>query len=577
MVKLSITASFAVVYFAAQILECNAGSWWDSMWGGGKGKGKGGGKSGEGRYRPFIVTAPPIYTPHMKPPMPYHQHHYSPRPHVFHTPSFGGHQMGGQIGGQIGGHFGGISHAASYDSNVIHGGFQSNLKQHHFPTTNYASFGQEIVTEVVQQTPRKVPSSYGSHKVPKITTGFGPIKQDDLITVETETVEEQGYSVPEVTVEETISNNDISFVQEGDDSNEVVIETVGDVHESVVGGTVDVPPPVYVPNAIPESFARSNPSQEILQNEIPAPLPMAEHGTSSTTYLDETPSAQVDVSAGEVVQTNFAPSEQIPFHGKSLDNTGSTIIIESSSTPVQQNFNQVSTSDSVFSGTSQAHVSYDTPSTGQEPIIEIVFQEEESNTYQQPQLNIDPSIFRNQDSDDVEVYFIEVSDDQDYKSIDDLDLSGALAGVKKEFPNGIPTELSETLLRSGMLGDAQIEVMDLSEALSDNTIDDSIKSTLSDTFGTASSNRPVYVRPPSKSLQRKARSKRLAPLPDSRASKSPIKDDTEGLLLPAWMLGIGKRSENAVVVDDDSVSRLKVPKTPVSHTWVRNTWKPVRD
>jgi len=283
------------------------------------------------------------------------------------------------------------------------------------------------------------------------------------------------------------------------------ITTTSEVHAAPVVPSLPVVPVVPAAPVVPvvpaaplvQATATSFTSSS---DEISAPLPMAPHGTSSESYFAEGP-----------VGRSFAPSEQIPFPGNQIVPVPS--IVTSSDTVTSYSAPQASITSRKDSGfLEEAVVSYDRPLGYSDPVIEIVFQEAKP-TSQQP--TIDPSIYQQAPaSDDVEVYFIEVSDDGSYDSVDDLDLDKALAGVKEEFPNGLPSELSRTLVNSGYLDNAQIEVLDLDEALKDSNV----RSALEGQYGSGSQNSVTVVKvekPVSESVEKPVsnteRRKRLAP------------------------------------------------------------------
>ena len=283
-----------------------------------------------------------------------------------------------------------------------------------------------------------------------------------------------------------------------------------------------------------------------------APLPMAEHGTSSQSYLETPPAPLYSLSSDEDVHAKktFQPSKQIPFPDEGVeelviasgdvDTSYSAPAVGISSAPKIETHSVQFGSGNQHSGqlvqgrqhstqfgqggqhsvqfsqggqhsaqftqdghsvqfsqsgqAPQAVVSYDAPLDYSDPIIEIVFEDAEPG-YTAPAPAFDPSLYQPQ-SDDVEVYFIEVSDDEAYDSVDDLDLTKALQGVKEEFPEGLPSELSETLINSGYLDNAQIEVLDLETALGDNSLDHSVRSALRDAYGSESKNVHTIVEAP---------------------------------------------------------------------------------
>jgi len=198
-------------------------------------------------------------------------------------------------------------------------------------------------------------------------------------------------------------------------------------------------------------------------------------------------------SESEAKGRSFEPSKQIPFPDKESQDLD--IVADDHDT--SHSSPQVLTQRLGAESNSKAVVTYDTPLNYNDPIIEIVFQDAEPTSYQQQSFDIDPSLYQQQVTDDVEVYFIEVSDDEKLESIDDLDLSHDLAGVKQEFPEGLPSELTRKLRSSGYLNNANanIEVVDLDQALSDNTIDASLRAALQGTYGSSSNNVQIIAKP----------------------------------------------------------------------------------
>ena len=528
-------------------MQCHAGmeTWWNDMWGGGgggKGKGKQQRRRPMGQYRPIYITAPPIYSPqHHVPPPPPPPIFEKPTSYGYGISSFGGHGLGGHglhsFGG-INSGFGGGS--ISYGGSSIGGlgGFGSGSIQSFAPLKSDISTGHgsssfnslpvgHSEVSIVPQPPKvsvtqtihqshpnhhsevsSFGSSYGSSYGPsygKSTHGFGPIKDDDLIVVSgSGSHEASGGSISSAGISSLEGQNGHSVQLSGEGSIGVTNDITNDLDSSSQkeGRFIDISaPPVYHAgsNSLGDDYAghsidggiaslvqssqNSKSSEEIIA-PFSSPLPMAEHGTSSITYLEEPQAPLYSLSSGADVRS-FQPSKQIPFPGQDFDGVIAQNI-DIGSLEGQQS--------TAYSENSQAIVTYDAPLNYNDPIIEIVFEDAQPSYQGQASFEFDPALFQPQ-SDDVEVYFIEVSDDETYDSIDNLDLSQALAGVKEEFPQGLPSELSQTLLKSGYLDNAQIQVLDLDTALGDDTIDDSLRSALRDAYGSGSNNIATIIKP----------------------------------------------------------------------------------
>lgn len=525
-------------------MQCHAGmeSWWNDMWGGGGGGGNKGGRYRRrpvGHYRPIYITAPPIYS---------QSHHVSHAPQMFKKPSsfsyggasnYGGHGLNSFGGfnsgyGSIGGH---TSYGGSSSFGL--GGFGSGSIQSYQPIQSYSSGHSNVAIKSSKghsrgkQSYKSGGSSYGSSSG-KSTHGFGPIKDDDLIIVEGGSDDGADYggisiggSSAGVSFESGIGlSQEFGGVGGGSGGGLVTHHSDGNVHVSGGGNSGIVeevtnhiddgagkegrlfdlsPPPVYAAgsNALGDSYAGhtidggaaalvSHGSQ--ISDEIHAShssqLPMAEHGTSSLTYLDESPAPLYPLH-GASEGRSFQPSKQIPFPGQVYENHLSGSFDADTS---QSSHSAVSAQATAYSDNSEAVVTYDAPLNYNDPIIEIVFEDAPTSYAHGSSFELDPSLYQPQ-SDDVEVYFIEVSDDETYQSIDDLDLSQALAGIKEEFPEGLPSELSQTLINSGYLDNAQIQVLDLDTALGDASLDDSLRLALRDVYGSGSNSIATIVEP----------------------------------------------------------------------------------
>jgi len=420
--------------------------------------------------------------------------------------------IGGDIHGSIGG-----GHVLSSGSS--HGGALGSYGHADDSFLQHSAVGS--YSEVIESAPKEIQytiphanikkpshgSSYGSSYGTSYGKqhGFGPIKDDDLIVVQ-----EGKEEVVKEVIEEVVQEPVVEFVPgpreehiiEDSSEEKIVFE------EPVTQGKDDTqkPTPVYKAgsNAIGDSYAGHTLNGAVAslvqsgvepraegEHVLSAQLPMAEHGTSSSSYLDESPLPLQ--SESEAKGRSFEPSKQIPFPDK--ESQGLDIVADDHDT--SHSSPQVLTQRLGAESNSKAVVTYDTPLNYNDPIIEIVFQDAEPTSYQQQSFDIDPSLYQQQVTDDVEVYFIEVSDDEKLESIDDLDLSHALAGVKQEFPEGLPSELTRKLRSSGYLNNANanIEVVDLDQALSDNTIDASLRAALQGTYGSSSNNVQIIAKP----------------------------------------------------------------------------------
>ncbi|XP_018026110.1 uncharacterized protein LOC108681575 [Hyalella azteca] len=490
---------------------------------------------------------------------------------------------------------------------------------------------QEVFSNDIHAHAVHTTSSYGSSYGGGSHKGFGPIKDDDLITVSNDLSGTSAGGVggvhisDELSVPQGFSHQSVSVPQhdlpaeikhelpaETDDSHSV--EAVNEIDFSTAlktGRQIDHRPPVYQAgsNQLAGEFAGHPLAAKELQENLSfgsglssaiahahgsAQLPMAEHGTSSISYLEQPPaplyslnsvgssSLSAGVSSIHSGDKSFIPSKQIPFpeevthgveHPVSIDvdtsysapnaavSTGvpSSIVNAHGGIPVQTGS---------FSESSQAFVTYDSPLNYNDPIIEIVF-EDADPTHTPAPIEIDPSLYQPQ-ADDVEVYFIEVSDDKPYESIDDLDLTGALKGVREEFPNGLPSELSQTLINSGYLDNAQIEVLDLNTALGDNSLDFNVRNALREVYGSESKSLPTVVDAPKnktdedKVSKTDTRTKRLANHKQSETSKSEVIQEPRQFAAARYG-GVVKmnekesRSFSSAPTDDD---KTPIPELP---------------
>lgn len=467
------------------------------------------------------------------------------------------------------------------------------------------SHGGAHINEISHGLSYEVPPPHGglSGKVVPHKQGFGPIKEDDLIVVQGEShgaaggykdVQIHGLSAPHGAAPASYSN-DVSAIHPHGLGESAPIK--GGRHVSFD------PPPVYVPgsnsisnNVAPNfheasieakdlgalSLTTDYKTEQFVGPQSSAPLPMAEHGTSSLSYLENPPAPLYSVEGGsEGVHSigsggSFNPSKQIPFPGElSLQEHYQTSDVETShsapavgiSSAPQIEAQSSSFGRQIHHGSSQvaseAVVSFDNPLDYSDPIIEIVF-EDPPEGHIAPAPVIDPSLYQPQ-SDDVEVYFIEVSDDGTYETVDDLDLSQALAGVKEEFPEGLPSELSQTLINSGYLDNAQIEVLDLQSALGDNSLDHSVRSALREAYGSESRSVATVVEAPSDQQAVEMRLKRLVKDAETVEGDAELARELGGRFRQARYGGVvelnDKESEKYLPVEVDG-NLIPIPEHP---------------
>ncbi|XP_042224832.1 proline-rich protein 12-like [Homarus americanus] len=140
--------------------------------------------------------------------------------------------------------------------------------------------------------------------------------------------------------------------------------------------------------------------------------------------------------------------------------------------------------------TFEAELGYD------DPIIEIVFEDGDPAPPPPPPI-IDPGVFSIPEE-PVEVYFIEYSPGDNIDDIKGLNLDGAQPGILSDLPKELPADVRSQLLDSGLLDDADVQVINLEDALTQNYLDKETREALLEVYGSESRRAERKVAAPSK-------------------------------------------------------------------------------
>ncbi|XP_071528739.1 uncharacterized protein [Panulirus ornatus] len=250
------------------------------------------------------------------------------------------------------------------------------------------------------------------------------------------------------------------------------------------------------------------------------PPPMAAHGSSSSSYLDGFEPSQ-PIPVGPVVPA--APVEPTgplaplpPLYDLPLDSHSATVGSTLPPAPIQVlppgagkgdvagNKRSIDGGSAAILGghgslltaggspvvTFGAELGYD------DPIIEIVFEDGEPAPAPPPPV-IDPELFALPEE-PVEVFFVEYSPGDNLDDIGALKLDGAQPGILHDLPEELPLDVRTHLLDSGVLNDAEIQVIDLDEALASDYLDRDTRQALEAVYTSESRITQTKVESPSK-------------------------------------------------------------------------------
>ncbi|XP_045608149.2 uncharacterized protein [Procambarus clarkii] len=131
-----------------------------------------------------------------------------------------------------------------------------------------------------------------------------------------------------------------------------------------------------------------------------------------------------------------------------------------------------------------------------DPIIEIVFEDGEPAPPLPPPV-IDPEVFALPEE-PVEVYFIEYSPGDNIDDIAALNLEGAKPGILHDLPEELPIDVRSHLLDSGVLDNAEIQVINLDDALTQGYLDRDTREALEAVYASESRRDEKKVDAPSK-------------------------------------------------------------------------------
>lgn len=281
-----------------------------------------------------------------------------------------------------------------------------------------------------------------------------------------------------------------------------------------------VPHPAPAPHAEPSNSYRAPPS---------FPPPMAEHGSSSSSYLDGfQPSQPIPVapapppplydlpagSSGVGAGIGVGPGAGIGGGlgagiggglgagiggGAAFGDTHSPAPIDvlppapiAPSLPIQTPSESYESPRTIAGALDALDISsqlgYD------DPIIEIVFEDGEPAPPPPPPI-IDPELFALQEE-PVEVYFIEYSPGDNIDDIAALNLDGAQPAILHDLPEELPFDVRSQLLDSGVLDNAEIQVIDLDDALGTSFLDQNARDALAAVYGSESRLSETKVRAP---------------------------------------------------------------------------------
>ncbi|XP_045103665.1 collagen alpha-1(I) chain-like [Portunus trituberculatus] len=351
-----------------------------------------------------------------------------------------------------------------------------------------------------------------------IPHGFGPVKHTDVV------IGGDGYSAPAVPVTDYSGPppplSDIHGVLHAADHD--LYGPPKTPIETYVPPEVPVVPPQaidHVPAGPPLPIGPTVPDTSNNYRAPPSfPPPMAAHGSSSSSYLDGFEASQPIAPAGSVrplydlphdnlqivdhpVELSHppclgqscsdgevyppAPVAILPPGGGAIDFGGKKRSVEGGHA-----ISEISLIDSPQTLLYGAELGYD------DPIIEIVIEDGDPLPAPPPPV-IDPSLYE-VPNDPVEVYFIEYSPGDNLDDLDSLDLGGAQSGVLHDLPQELPLGVRNHLLDSGVLGNAEIEVLNLEDALGADYLDGNVREALESVYGSESRQSITKVDPSDK-------------------------------------------------------------------------------
>ena len=399
----------------------------------------------KGRRRPMQYHPPPS----MYPPASYHppaSNYGTPPmqqygvPFEPHVPSYLHVSQSNYGGEQTGGYGGG--HSSGYDSG------------HNIPSSGYITVNEESHGH-----------SGGYEEDNKITSvsdeGFGPIKSSDVIDITSGSYQPSPHSgIPPVGAQES------NYQDSGGDSGygkEISLQA-GPVITNFVS-----PPQNAYSNPAPPSVASNS--------YLPPPIPIG------PSYLP--PSNEISISNTQYQPPIIPQQPQVikaPLSSVSTssENYGPPITLSQPTGLFDIFSGRQPGKNLILNGNTGAEISSPSELGPDDPIIEIVFQDGPPAPAPPPPI-IDPSLYEPV-KDDVEVYFIEYSPEDELNDFKNLDLSGAEPAILQNLPNELPTELRNHLLQSGVLENAEIEIVDLEQAIHDPTIDFQTRQALQATY-----------------------------------------------------------------------------------------------
>ncbi|KAL7647026.1 UNVERIFIED_CONTAM: hypothetical protein RMT77_002283 [Armadillidium vulgare] len=368
-------------------------------------------------------------------------------PSYFQTQTTYGHEGGG-------GNFYEEFQTPYHHQNSIGGGIESGFGGHNnLVKSRESEFHNHAPNHVTTNIDVKHSGSAGNPVYHTIESsieenapqGFGPLKNSDVI----EYTGDGDISRQSHTSRIQTSGNIIPSVEEAYVPQP---EALKQVHTAVVQGIDEdlsyEPPNNSIIQASPLKFSSSH---SRLQNKEGS-VALESHGIDDSSPIPSSPVYQVSSAS------NLFPSRRTAYAPHSAAES------------------------QLFVSGNQGQ-SYFAPQLGpDDPIIEIVFQDGEPLPPPPPPV-IDESLYAPA-SDDVEVYFIEYSPEDNIEDLKNLDLSGAQPAILQNLPNELPPELREHLLTSGVLENAEIEILDLDKALTDDSLD----------LGTRNALRQAYTR-----------------------------------------------------------------------------------
>lgn len=377
---------------------------------------------------------------------------------------FGGHDHGGAHGG---GHDHGGGHGGGGDF-AHHGGGHENIHSGHGGDGGGHGHGHGHGDHGNGHGGH---GGHNGHKAANIPHGFGPLKSSDVINHGNSgfigsVQDHSGGHGNEVDVAFESSEGKHSHgggvhkdthqnVHPGDGSESLVSDLSGSSsYEGPGSSEIDV-------NAVSQDVGKQSlhiapsnsitpvDSQYVSHPNVQLPLEQKE----GEIYLD----AGLHGSPSNQNQLSFAASQTPNLYSLAGSSTNQVVV---SGRP----------GESVFAPQLGPH----------DPIIEIVFQDGEPAAPHPPPI-IDQKFYEPV-SDDVEVFFIEYSPEDNLDDLENLDLSSAQPAILQNLPAGLPYELRNHLINSGVLENAQIEIIDLDKALKDQSLDAQTRSALQQAY-----------------------------------------------------------------------------------------------